>query len=83
MSSRRLFALIFVCALTLGSPVLLPATGGGGEATQLYQDGDQWICVWQCYNGTGGSAPVSRPGVGQKCLNLCGAACGGPCIALY
>ena len=82
MNPRRLFVLIFVGALVLGIPSLLPAAGGGGEAIELYQNGNEWICVWQCNNGSGGSAPVSPP-VGRNCLNLCHTACSGPCVALY
>lgn len=82
MSPRRFFVLIFVCALVLGTPVLLPAAGGGGAAIQLYEDNGQMICVWQCNSGPVGSAPVSRP-YGPNCLNRCSATCAGPCIALY
>ena len=81
MSYRRLFCFLFVCALMFGSPVLLPAAGGG-EATQLYDYEGGMMCVWQCYNGSGGSAVVTRP-YGKNCLNLCAASCGGPCVPLY
>lgn len=79
MRSIRLFALVFLCVLALGAPTLVQASGYAGEATNIING----VCYWSCYNGTGGSAPVSRPGVGQKCLNLCAGACGGPCLALY
>lgn len=77
MTYRRLFALAVLCALMFGAPALLQGAGGGA-ATNIFNG----VCYWQCNNGTGGSAPVSRP-EGRNCLNLCAASCGGPCIALY
>ena len=78
MSHRRLFVLLFVCALTLGAPFLLQATATGGVATNIFQG----YCYYQCNDGTVGSAPVSRP-FGGNCLNLCSSACNGPCVPMY
>jgi hypothetical protein len=74
MSCRRLFVLVFACALLFGAPVLLQA--GGGAAIHIDENG---TCYWQCYGGSVGSAPISP----YSCLQLCRNACGGPCIALY
>jgi hypothetical protein len=78
MKLFRLFALALVCALTFAAPHFVEAAGGGA-ATNLTDEG---ICFYRCNNGSVGSGPVNWP-YGRNCLNLCAAACGGPCIALY
>ena len=77
MNYRRLFVLVFICALAFVAPALQAA--GGGAATNI---DDNNVCYWRCNNGKVGRAQMSSPS-GSTCLNLCAAACAGPCIALY